>query len=69
MSKSHRGDSGRGITEGGPGRPPFWRTLVSPAERWGWTLVSLKTNTRHTRLKRRRRRSLFVVEPGRITQA
>ena len=22
---------------GGPGRPPFWRTLVSPTERSGWT--------------------------------
>ena len=32
-------DSGRGtrITGGGPGRPPFWRTLISPTERWGRT--------------------------------
>ena len=25
-----------------------WRTLISPTERWGWTPVSLKINTRHT---------------------
>ena len=26
------------ITGGGaPGRPPFWRKLISPTERWGWT--------------------------------
>ena len=31
---------------GGPGRPPFWRTLVSPAR--GLNPVSLKINTRHT---------------------
>ena len=30
-------DSGRGITGGGPGRPPFWRTLNSPVR--GWTPV------------------------------
>ena len=43
-----RGILGRGLRGGGPGRPPFWRTLISPTERWGWTPVSLKINTRHT---------------------
>ena len=45
-----RGILGRGLRGGVPGRPPFWRTLVSPTERWGRTPVSLKINTRHTRL-------------------
>ena len=43
-----RGILGRGLRGGGPGRPPLWRTLISPTERWGWTPVSLKINTRHT---------------------
>ena len=43
-----RGILGRGLRGGGPGRPPFWRTLISPTERWGRTPVSLKINTRHT---------------------
>ena len=45
-----RGILGRGLRGGVPGRPPFWRTLVSPTERWGWTQVSLKINTRHRRV-------------------
>ena len=49
----HKGPGRRGILlgglrGGGPGRPPFWRTLISPTERWGWTPVNLKINTRHT---------------------
>ena len=49
----HKAPGRRGILEGGlrgggPGRPPFWRTLISPTERWGRTPVSLKINTRHT---------------------
>ena len=43
-----RGILERGLRGGGPGRPPFWRTLISPTERWGRTPVSLKINTRHT---------------------
>ena len=44
-----RGILGRGLRGGGPGRPPFWRTLISPAERWGWTPVSLKNkHSTHT---------------------
>ena len=30
---------------------PRDRTLISPTERWGWTPVSLKINTRHTHRK------------------
>ena len=53
MRALHKAPGRRGILEGGlqgggPGRPPFWRTLISPTERWGWTPVSLKINTRHT---------------------
>jgi hypothetical protein len=44
-----RGILERGLRGGGPGRPPFWRTLISPTERWGWTPVSLKNkHSTHT---------------------
>ena len=37
------------ITGGGPGRPPFWRTLEESCK--GLGSVTLKINTQHTRTK------------------
>ena len=39
-------DSGSGTTGGGPGRPPFWRTLKESCKELD--SVALKINTQHT---------------------
>jgi hypothetical protein len=42
-------DSGSGTTGGGgPGRPPFWRTLEESCKGLGSVTSGLKINTQHT---------------------
>ena len=63
---SHKAPGRRGILErglrgGGPGRPPFWRTLVSPTEKWAGPGVLKNKHSTHTRSHERQPKRVFFV--------